>query len=219
MTSSNSFVETGVHIGYCILLDPHHAKCRDYFEDNDYDFYTSEEVRDEYQDTKRKVKSRLSQAVLDHVRNLQNDSSQGYLGPMDVNNIKKRVLHHGNDAYQFLYKYYSDVVNNGIQKEELEENLRDIARDIDRIVIQREKQFDSMVTDWTQQSNHPSVESALSMIHDPDRSFAVQAHDLATNNGGFTEFATANPADFIANGRKSTVLSNTNLDDIVDVSV
>lgn len=219
MGSSNSFLETGALIGYCLLLDQHHLKCQKYINGNTHDYYTSKEVKDEYDNTKTGVKNRLSSAVLDHVGDLKNDSCQGYLGPMDVNNIKKNVLHHRNDAYQFLYRYYSGVVNNGVQKGDLEDQLRDLARDIDRIVIARENQLLPALTVWSQQGSHPSIESALSMIHNPDRSFAIQAHDLAHNKGGHTEFATANPTDFVYNGRKKTVLNNTDLDDIVDLSI
>jgi len=54
-----------------------------------------------------------------------------------------------------------------------------------------------MTEDWEQQGDHPDVKQALSMIHEPDRTWAVEAHDLAAHNGGRTEFATTNPTDFI----------------------
>jgi len=127
MTDSNSFVETGVLVGYCVFLDPHHAKCKAYVDQDDRKLYTSEGVKKEYEATKESVSSRLSTAVLDHVRDLKSNMSQGYLGPMDVDNVKTNVLHRGNGAYQFLYRYYDDVVNNGVQKTELEANLREIA--------------------------------------------------------------------------------------------
>lgn len=219
MTESNSFIETGVLVGYCILLDPHHAKCKSYIDGDEREMYTSEGVKEEYKTTKETVSSRLSSAVLDHIRDLKSQASQGYLGPMDVDNVKKNVLHRRNDAYQFLYRYYDDVVNNGVQKQELEANLRNIARDIDRLIASREKELKKMVREWEMQDDHPSVEEALSMIHEPDRTWAVEAHDLATQNDGKTEFATTNPADFISDGRRETVLDNTALDDVVDLSV
>jgi hypothetical protein len=219
MTESNSFIETGVLVGYCVLLDPHHTKCKKYVDGDGRELYTSEGVQEEYETTRETVSSRLSSAVLDHVRDLKSDVSQGYLGPMDVDNVKKNVLHRGNDAYQFLYRYYDDVVNNGVQKQELESNLREIARDIDRLVASREDELEEMIEEWEQQDEHPSVEEALEMIHEPDRTWAVEAHDLAVHNGGTTEFATTNPTDFIYNGRKDTVLENTDLNDVVDLSV
>lgn len=219
MTESSSFIETGVLIGHCVLLDPHHAKCKSYMDDSDLLVYTSNEVWDEYEDTKGKVTGRLSSAVLDHVRDVENQVSGEYLGPMDVSNVKKNVLYHGNDAYQFLYRYYDNVVNNGVQRGELEEDLREIARDIDRLVVSREEDLDSMVEYWEQIDDHKPVMSALSNIHNPDRAFAVQAHDLAYHNNGHTEFATTNPSDFIDNGCKGTILSNTELNDVVDLSI
>lgn len=216
---SNSFLETGVLIGYCVLLDPHHAKCNSYIDNDSRELYTSEGVAEEYEVTKETVSTRLSSAVLDHVRDLKSDVSQGYLDPLDVNNVKKNVLHRGNNAFQFLYRYYDDVVNNGVQKQKLEENLRDIARDIDRLVAFREDELEAMVRKWVIEDDHPTVEEALSMIHEPDRTWAVDAHDLALHNGGETEFATTNPTDFIYDGRKDTILENTALDDVVDLSV
>jgi hypothetical protein len=181
--------------------------------------FTSDDVWDEYEDTKDKVTGRLSSAVLDHVRDVENQVSDDYLDPMGVDHVKKRILYHGNDAYQFLYRYYDEVMNNGIQKSDLEDNLRNIARDIDRLVVSREEDLDTMVEYWEQKDEHKSITEALSDIHDPDRLFAVQAHDLACHNNGHTEFVTANPSDFIADGRKELVLSNTQLGDVVDLSV
>lgn len=219
MMQSNSFIETGVAIGYCVLLDPHHAKCKSYLDGDGEVVYTSEEVWDEYEDTKEKVTSRLSSAVFDHVRDVENNVTEDYLGPVDVNHVKKNVLNRNNEAFQFLYRYYDNVVNNGVPSEELEKNLREIARDIDRLVISREDDLGSMVEDWNQTDDHKLVENNLSAIHNPDRMFAVQAHDLACNKNSYTEFATTNPSDFMANGRKALVLSNTELDDVVDLSV
>jgi len=219
MIESDSFIETGVLVGYCVFLDPHHAKCKAYVDGEGRDLYTSEGVHKEYEATKKSVSSRLSNAVLDHVHDLKNEVSQGYLDPMDVNNIKKNVLHHENDAYQFLYRYYDDVVNNGIQKRELEGNLREIARDIDRLVASRQEELEEMIEEWEQQDDHPDIQEALSMIHEPDRTWAVEAHDLAIHNGSSIEFATTNPTDFIYRGRKQIILDNTALDDVVDLSV
>jgi hypothetical protein len=218
MTESNSFVETGVLVGHCVLLDPHHTKCKSYINDSTV-LYTSHEVWSEYENTKRKVTGRLSSAVLDHVRDVENRVSEDYLDPMNVDRIKKRVLHQNNDAYRFLYRYYNDVVNNGVAREELEKNLREIARDIDRLVVSREEDLNAKVMYYEPVEDHKSVRNSLSDIHDPDRTYAVQAHDLACQSTCQTEFATTNPKDFVYNGRKEMVLSNTKLDDIVDLSV
>lgn len=215
---NNAFVETGVLIGYCLLLDKHHHNCSSYIDGNSRDYYTSKEVKAEYNNTKTTVKSRLSSAVLDHVRDLKGDSHQGYLDQMDVREIRNNVLDKNNEAYRFLYNYYSNEVNMGVDKSKLEKKLRNIARDIDRSLMKRESQLMPKMAEWKQKGTHPSVETALSMIHNPDRKFAVQAHDLADNNGGNTEFVTANPQDFVYNGRKKKVLNNTALDDVVDLS-
>ena len=219
MTESSSFIETSVLVGYCILLDPHHSKCKSYINEDDRELYTSEGVREEYENTRDSVSSRLSTAVFDHIRDLKSDAPQGYLGPMDVNNVKKNVLSRGNDAFQFLYRYYSNVVDQGIPKEELEQNLRGIGRDIDRLVASREEKLDQMIEIWERQEEHPEVQNALSMIHEPDRMWVIEAHDLASNNDGHTEFATTNPTDFVYEGRKNIVLENTALDDVMDLSI
>lgn len=218
MTGNSSFIDTGVLIGFSVLLDPHHSKCKRYLDDGDGDFYTSSDVREEYNHTKSKVINRLSSAVLDHLRDVKNHPSEDYLGPMQVDTIKKQVLRRSNDSYRFLYMYYDDVVNNGIQKQELEANLREIARDIDRMVASRENTLEPLLREWEQQDEHPEVKSSLEKIHNPDRIFAVQAHDLASNVNGSTEFATTNPSDFVYNGRRDLLLDVTNLDAIVDLS-
>lgn len=219
MTKVNSFIETGVLVGYSVLLDPHFSNCQSYLSSNNKDFYTSQDVRTEYNNVKNKVRKRLSSGVFDHIRDLKQSSKTGYLDPMDVDDIKKRVLDSRNPAFQFLYAYYDRTLNRGIQMSDLTLRLRNIARELDRIILAREARLNGFLNIWTPQQKHPSVESALSAIHYPDRTFAIHAHDLADAVSGHTELATANPVDFVYNGRKKLILSNTSLDDVIDLSV
>jgi hypothetical protein len=216
-----TFLDTGVVVGYCIRQDRHHRNCREYLESEipEGGAFVGPTVRDEYEHTKQTVTRRLSRGVRDHVRDVRRDDCSGQLGPIDLNHLKSNVLNRGNDSYGFLYDYYHNELGNYVQKDELVQQLREMARDIESLPPTREPQFEELVADWTPRENHESVESSLSIITDTnDRSICVEAHDLACHTEEDVEFATVNPQDFVDDGVEQAILDITSLSGIRDLS-
>lgn len=216
--SDAAFLDTGVVFGYCVPLDQHHVRCSEYVEDTDRTVYTTSTVDSEFQRMKRDRVQELATAVLDHVRALLRADFEGTLGPMDVDDIQRRILARDDDAYQYLYWYYDDL-EPFVARREVVEDLREFARDVESVALQRKEDLDSTVEEWVCRDSHRELRSDLSMIHDEDRRICVEAHDLACHVDGRTEFATVNPRDFLDDGREERILEATEIDAIRDLAI
>lgn len=215
-----TFLDTGVVIGYCFLLDDHHRNCRNYLEENgEADFYVSDTVENEYENAKRKVSRRLANGVRKHVRKVKRDECESELGPMDIDRLKSRVLDRNNDAYQFIYDFYEEGIGNFIQKPELCNRLRTMSREIESFPLERKQELDSRVAVWQCDQHYDAIEAALSMIPGDDRRICIDAHDLACSRDGHTVFATVNPRDFVDDGVEDTILEVTDIDEIENLAV
>lgn len=217
--SDSALLDTGVIFGYCVPLDQHHIPCDEYVRSNDYALYTTPTVESEFQRMKKSRIQELSTEILEHVRSLKQADLNDSLGPMDIDFIKKRLLDRNKDSYQFLYWYYDEEVGSFAQQNELIKDLREFARDIETVAIQRKQDLNSLVEEWTQQEKHKEVISCLAMIHREDRQICIEAHDLACCTDGKTEFATVNPQDFIDDGREEAILETTEIDTIQNLVI
>lgn len=215
----SAFLDTGVVFGYCVPLDQHHVRCDQYIENFGGNLYITATVDDEFSRMKQSRIQELSTAVLDHVRTLKQSDLDDSLGPMDINHIKNRVLSSSNEAYQFLYWYYDDEVSQFVQRDQLIKNIRELARDIESRSLQRKRNLDTLIEEWRPQDSYPEVQSTLSMIHHQDLQLCIQAHDLACHNDGGVEFATANPQDFVDDGRMDVILEVTEIDNIRNLAI
>lgn len=216
--SDCAFLDTNICLGYCFTVDLNYRKSNNYVSNTPYELYISDNVENEYQNKKSTLNTRYSKAVNRHVGDLERSSYSGQLGPVDINGIKKNVLHKSNDAYNFLANYYQNNIGNFIQMSDLIDDFRKLSRDIDTLAKNRKNALDKSVDKWQQQKSYPAVDKALSKIHKADREICIESHDLAIHKGGYTEFVTANSSDFVDNGRETLVLNNTELDDIEDLS-
>jgi len=215
-----TFLDTGVVIGYCFLLDDHHQNCRAYLEEHpNSDLFVSKTVEDEYDYTKRNVSRRLANAVREHVRAVKRDNSENQLGPMELDRLQNRVLNRTNDAYQFLYDFYDEEIGNFVSKRDLCEKLRAMSREIESFPLERKRKLDSRITVWERTGNHDGIEASLSMIPGKDRKICIDAHDLGCWRASSTVFATVNPRDFVDEGREETILDVTEIDEIENLAL
>jgi len=217
--SESTFLDTGVIFGYCVPLDKHHFRCDEYLSGRSDDLYTCSEAEKEYQNVMKKRIEDLSTAVLAHVQSLLKSDLDDSLGPMDIDHIKKHILSRGNDAYQFLYRYYDDELSNFVQRDQLISDLRGLARDIESVSLKRKQRLDSVTEEWEMNGSHQDIRSSLSMIHQEDLTICLHAHDLSTHKDSPLEFATTNPQDFIDDGRESAILEVTAIDSIQNLAI
>lgn len=215
-----TFLDTGVVIGYCFLLDDHHRNCREYIEDSEEsDLFVSETVETEYDHTKRKVSRRLANGVREHVRAVKRTDYEDELGPVELDRLQNRVLSRNNDASQFLYEFYDEELGNFVRKSELCERLRAMSRDIESFPLDRKRNLDAEVTVWECEDTYDGVEASLDVIPGTDRRICIEAHDLGCSTESHTVFATVNPRDFVDDGREEAILDATEIDEIENLAV
>ena len=218
--SQNAFLDTGVVIAFCFLLDRHHRNCEDYLrerQDDGDNLYLSSEVEDEYSRKKSEIAEKLSGQVLEHRDFVGDSADDGQLGPLDINELQRNLSRWGKEASGFLVQYYEEK-GNFVSKEEILRELRDLSREIEKTAIERKQTVDSATEEWEKREEHPELHSLLSVIHGSDRHICIVAHDLACHADGETELATTNPNDFVDDGREELILEHTELDRIVDLA-
>lgn len=204
--------------GFCFITDDHHKPCRSYLSGNDKELYTGDWRETVFSRKKEELVGRYSDAVLDHVASLIRSDYAGRLDLLDIRNIKQSFLDPENEAHQFLWDYY-DGLNEEILLPNLEEKLREVAHDMEGIALKRKEEFDEMVETWERNEEYLGIESKLSEFPNEDRGVCLDGHDLATKREGHTELATTDPKDFKYNGREDLLLSSTNIDELVILSI
>ncbi len=214
----SAFLDTGVLLGFCFTVDSHHVNCRDYLDNNGIDYFISPTVEEEFENTKYKLNTRYSEAVLDHVSKLEDADVEGELDPVDLDNIKNGLLSRGNEAYSILYEFYDEVLPQFVQAQEVKYRLRELSRDIEQMALERKQELDQIVRLWRVSEDYPDVRDAISAIHEPDRTICIEGHDLASNMDVETDLATVNPRDYVRDGREELILSNTELSSVVNLA-
>lgn len=214
----SSLLDTGVVFGYCVPLDNHHDRCSEYVENVNGTLYTTQTVETEFGAMKHDRIQELSNAVLDHRRSVAEADLDGTLGPTDVDHLRNRVLDSDSDAAPCLYRFYDDL-GSFVNRGEVLDRLSELAREVERVALQRKEALDVAVEEWRKRDDHPTVRSSLSAIHRTDRRICIEAHDLACNTDGETELATVNPRDFVDDGREELILDATEIDAVRDLAV
>ncbi|GGN08028.1 hypothetical protein [Halarchaeum nitratireducens] len=217
--AEQAFLDTGVVLAFAFTTDKHHFKCRKYLESGNETCYVSERVEDEYRKKQPELADKYSDAIFKHIADLKQSNFSGQLDPMDIKSIRENVLYRGNDAYQFLYWFYRKEVSKYLPMQQLLEQLRTLARDIDTNAVKRRHELEESLVEWVREDDYKDVEAALNVIHTQDRLICIDAHDLAEKSDEETELATTNPNDFVRNGHRELILENTALDDVVSLAV
>lgn len=210
------FLDTGVLIGYCYTVDQHHQPCKSYLNQDSILPFTSETVTDEYENAKSNASTRYADAVRLHIEDVKRSDLEGELGPMDINRLQNKILDRRNELHRGLSEFY-DNLQQFIQYDELLRKLEHLQRDIETLAIQRKEEIDERVDVWVPKEEHSDVRSQLD-IHEPDLTICVEGHDLAVHLADDTELATANPTDFIYDGKYDEILDATEYGDIVNLT-
>lgn len=219
MTGS-AFLDKGVLLGYCFTVETHHVKCRNYLEEEDLDFYVTEKVDAIFDKKKEDLTDRYSAGILDHVAELTKKGYQGEIGPQELKRIRQNIQYE-NDSRRFLEHWYINEAPSIISAYELKSRLRDLARDIDKIAVDRKNEFDELVDVWERDNDHEDIHDGLTEIRDDkeeDFWICISAHDLANNLDGHTELATTDLSDLGNDGRKQLICDITALDDVVPLA-
>lgn len=214
------FLDKGVVLGFCYPVEIHHIPCREYLEDEKVTPYLTEEVANIFAIKRSELTDRYSNAVLEHTSEIRKRDGTTEFGPQDQQEIR-RSIPDSNPARDFLVRWYDSELPQFISQRELAGRLRNLARDIDQIAVNRKKELDDMVNVWERTSEYPEVESALSEIKEDkeeDLWICIDAHDLAVRTDGVTELGTTDLDDLVRDGRKQLILEATAIDDVVPLA-
>lgn len=217
--SGSSFLDTGVVLGFCFRDDKHHTKCREYLEGTDYDLYISDHVEEEYVRKEPDLAERYADGVLDHLARIRKSDYEGQLDSMDLSKIRQNLIRGDNPASRTLHDFYRNQVPNFILVDELIQRLRDLARDIEQNAIENKDELLEQAEIWVRENEYEELHDTLSSIHKEDRVICIDAHDLAAVQGAYTELATTNPNDLVAEGHRELIVEATELDDVVSLAV
>lgn len=209
------FLDTGVLIGYCFTVDKHHDPCASYVSKRSL-LFTSETVETEYRATKQSASTRYSDAVRQHLSDVKRSDLEGELDPMDINRLQTEILDRRNELHAVLAEFYEQL-GQFVQYRDLISKLQALERDIDTLAVQRKAELDEMVDHWEPKDEYPEIRAKLD-LHEPDLTICIDGHDLAVHLSDETELATANPTDFVYEGRREHIMEHTAYDDIVDLS-
>lgn len=217
-----SFLDKGILLGYCFTVDIHHRKCANYLDDDELEFFITEDIEEAFERNISRIVEDHRGEILDHVRQLKQSDFSGELGPMELKSIRTQQISKGRfpNGWRYLQDFYNQ--KNLISVGELEFELREMARQIESKAKSRKNRFDGLITMWERETGYPEVESALEELRDDDAEdfwVCVDAHDLGARTDDETELATTNPRDFIRSGRRELIIENTEIDDVVEVAV
>ena len=217
----SGFIETSIFIGYCVTADQHHDNCRSYVEgdsrDPDAELVSTERVRNEYYRTKDAVVSRLTKQLQEHRQRVKQflRSCDDPIGLPVLESLKTQTLDSGWDIQEFMVDFYEDY--DYVYHENLNQDLRDLIRDIESLPRDRIDDLDERVTYYEPTDTYEEIDreiredSLFDEMESEDRSICLEAHDLAYVEGDDVEFATANPQDFCYDGREEKLLELTEL--------
>jgi predicted nucleic acid-binding protein len=205
-----TFLDTGVILGYTYTTDKHHDNCANYIEEVDYLLYVSDTVWNEYFGRSPTLAEQHSNAIFNHISELEDSDFEGQLDPLDIKTIRERVLDPDNNAYNYLYWFYQSEVSKYIPMDQLKKQLRELARGIETNAIKRRKTLEAEIEEtWERDEKYEDLDDDLSSIPKDDREICIDAHDLAVEEGLVIELATTNPNDLVKNGHRSKILDNT----------
>jgi len=217
--SRSAFLDKGILLGFCFTVDTHHRPCLKYLTQEGIEPYITEEIDAAFERNKSRLSTRYQEHILNHVSQLTKSNFEGEVGPMELRKIRKGLLDPGNNAFHFLEYYYREIAPNVTSVYELKNQLRDLARDIEQLSLDRKEEFDELVQEWERGGEYPDVEKALSEIEGEDMWVCIDAHDLAVNKENETELATTDPKDMVDNGREDLILKNTSISKIIDLAI
>lgn len=213
-----SFLDTGVVLGFCFRDDTHHYRCREYLEELDAALYISDHVESEYLNREPDLAEEISSGILDHTSRLKSSDYEGQLDSMDTTQIRQNLIASDNSAGTTLHEFYREQLPNFILLEELDERLRNLARDIEQLALENRKWLMDRTDIWSRDNDYSEIDETISAIPWDDRRICLDTHDVVEETEMTTELATTNPTDLVDDGRRTLILTETSIDDVVSVA-
>lgn len=220
--SRHAFLDKSVLIGYCFCVDIHHENCKEYISKSNFEYYVTDEVAEVFARNKSRMVSNHRKEILKHVRRLENSGYSGGIGPMDLKSLRQNMITPDEypNSWRYLRDYYRE--KNFISVGEIQEELRELAREIEARADSKHEQFISEINLWEREQDYPEVQKGLKEIkQDKEEDFwiCIDAHSLAANKSGYTELGTTDEDDLGNANRQKLITDVTALDEVENVAV
>lgn len=215
----HSFLDKGVLLGYCFLVDVQYSKCRQYMHSGSSDYYATPQIEDAFRKQKENFIKTHRKEILDHVRMLISNY-EGELSENEIEEIREGIDKYETDSWRYLLDFYKQQSETDVHQ--ISNKLRRLAREIEQIADTRKRIVSDMLFDWIVTATYPNIRKGLEPLHQKDEEdfwVILDAHDLATNVKGQTEFATTNPSDFGDEQVSEAIINQTDIDQIKIISV
>lgn len=197
-------LDTGVLIGFTIKNDQHHKTTRDYILNGDPEtLYLPPRAKAEFNRVEQIIRNKIHREISSHRQDVIKEVNSATLSQNAIQFIRDGVLDENKQsrAHALLYRYYTDLYKQGgnISKSQI---IRDLSNMETEVQIDRSKKYGgwrSHVTVWLKGTGtYPKLKSNLLLSDQPDLDILIEVHHIAQDqNSKRTEFATANPKDFI----------------------
>lgn len=215
----DAFLDKGVILGYCFLVDPAAKECRRYVSAEGKQLYATEHVERVFQRKRDEILERQRNGVLSHCRELRTDYS-GTLSEEDVSELRSGVDRYENDAWRYLEDYYEGKVGESVT--DVDRELRGLARGLEKLAEERREELYERLIDWIRFRDYSGDEydlhDELSGLKAEDRTddfrVVLDAHDVGVECDGVTELATNNPTEFADDAYGEQILTHTEIDRI-----
>lgn len=192
-------IDTGVLIGASETLDQHHENCLDYLDEDTAIAWATPTVVDEYEGKIEEIRSALVDEVKEHRERLSERFAGRRLDVGDLVELKENVLDIDLECHRFLYAYYDELrTDSPIACSEILDMLSDVIEEIREDKSQEKGGIWRLVNKLPgKMPDHPGVRRELLIEPGKDQDICIEAHHIAENEDGHTEFATVDKNHFL----------------------
>lgn len=217
--SVNAFLDKGVVLGYCFLVDPAAKECRRYVLTEGKQLYVTEHVERVFERKRDDILERQRDGVLSHCRELRTGYS-GMLSEEDITQLRTEIDRYENDAWRYLEDYYGGKAGESVKA--IDRELRGLVRQLEKLAKRRREELYGRLINWLRVQDYSGDEydlhSRLSGLKSEDRTddfqIVLDAHDVGVVCDGPTELATNNPKEFADDAYGEQILTHTKIDRI-----
>jgi len=220
-------IDTNVAIGLTLKRHTHHEKSWEYIVEQSGTVYLPPTAGDEFDDLKPDIEGKMQNQLSKH----QGEALAKYGGKEkltrdDLRDIKQNFIDDSWDVAKYLRKYYDKLISDfEVKPERIEFDLGDMVNGVGDDPCSEYGGWQNVVDRWTRGVDpYPTLKSNLLIYEGDDPDICVEAHHIATIQGGETELGSAD-GDFLDHKenedeprpRRDDIIDQTALCDVIDL--
>lgn len=197
-------IDTGVLLGFVIKHDQHHKTTKEYIIDADREsLYLPPRAETEFSNAESFIRSKLIEEVRNHRNEVIREIPQQQLDNNTIQYIRDQILDEDDQgrAHAFLYRYYTNQYKQSgvLMRTNLIQDLSNMEYEIQQDQSAQYGGWQDHVDTWSQEIDpDEDLKDNLLLPQSTDLDILIEGHHIAEcKSHAPTEFATANPEDFI----------------------